>query len=71
MHRCHVDQVCYRSVSLPLVSEVADTPVVTVPVASEQVTMEPIQESSGVGYIVVCMSVIFLIWLSFDVRGKV
>ena len=56
MHRCHVDQV----VSVPLVSEVADSSVVTVPIASEQVMMEPIQESSGVGYIVVYMSVVFL-----------
>ena len=43
---CHVDQVRYRSVSVPLVPKVADSTVVTVPVASEQVTMEPIQESS-------------------------
>ena len=42
------NQVCYRSVSVPLVPEVADSPVVTVPVASEQVMMEPIKESSGV-----------------------
>ena len=46
LRRCHVDQVRYRSVSVPFVPEVADSPVVTVPVASEQVTMEPIQESS-------------------------
>ena len=46
--------------SVPLVSEVADSSVVTVPIASEQVMMEPIQESSGVGYIVVYMSVVFL-----------
>ena len=45
---CHVDQVCHRSVSVPLVPEVADSPVVAVPVASDQVTMEPIQESSGI-----------------------
>ena len=62
MHRCHVDQV----VSVPLVSEVADSSVVTVPIASEQVMMEPIQESSGVGYIVVYMSVVFY----FDVSGE-
>ena len=43
---CHVDQVRYRSVSVPLVPEFADSPVVTVPVASEQVTIEPIQGSS-------------------------
>ena len=46
IRRCHVDQVRYRSVRVPLVPEVADSPIVPVPVASERLTTEPVQASS-------------------------